>query len=190
MDRPSRPVNATLPYSATARRLPGRGPASAPGRWLAAMLVLGGCSVFQSPEVQRGHRVSEDLLRDVTPGVQSKADIQALFGSPSQTSTFSDNQWYYISSRTRQRPGRELVVTDQQTVVVEFDGRGVVREVRTLTEADGKPVTMVSRETPTPGNDRTLLQALFGNIGRIGAGGGAGANVGPGTQGPAIGQPR
>lgn len=189
MDRPSLPVNATLPHSAAPWRPRGRSLTRALGPCLAGMLLLTGCSVFQSPEVQRGHRISEDLLRDITPGVQSKADVQTLLGSPSQTSTFSDNQWYYISSRTRQRPGRELVVTDQQTVVVEFDGRGVVQALRTLTEADGQPVTMVARETPTPGNDRTLLQALFGNIGRIGTGAAA-ANVGPGTQGPAIGQPR
>lgn len=189
MDRPSRLVNETLPYSTGPWRARGRSLMPSLSACLAAMLLLAGCSVFRSPEVQRGHRISEDLLRDITPGVQSKADVQTLLGSPSQTSTFSDNQWYYISSRTRQRPGRELAVTDQQTVVVEFDGRGVVREVRTLTEADGQPVTMVSRETPTPGNDRTLLQALFGNIGRIGTGA-AGANVGPGTQGPALGQPR
>lgn len=195
MDRPSRPVNATLPYSKRAVRR--QGSRLVPGKVRPLALVatlllgglLGGCSLFRSPEVQRGHRISEDLLRDITPGVQSKADVQTLLGSPSQTSTFSDNQWYYISSRTRQRPGRELAVTDQQTVVVEFDGRGVVREIRTLTEADGRPVTMVSRETPTPGNDRTLLQALFGNVGRIGTGG-AQANAGPGTAGPAIGQPR
>jgi len=157
--------------------------------FLAAMLLVGGCSTFRSPEVQRGHRVSEELLRDLTPGVQSKADVQALLGSPTQTSTFTDNQWIYISSRTRLRPGRELMVTEQQTVVVEFDGRGLVREVRTLTEADGRPVTMVARETPTPGNDRTLLQALFGNIGRVGAGS-TQPNIGPGTQGPSIGQAR
>jgi hypothetical protein len=29
---------------------------------------------------------------------------------------------------------------------------------------------MVSRETPVPGNERTFLQALFGNVGRFGAG--------------------
>ena len=40
-------------------------------------------------------------------------------------------------------------------------------------------VTMVSRETPTPGNERTLLQALFGNIGRFGPNpGGSGSQVG------------
>ena len=112
--------------------------------------------------------------------VQTKADVRALLGSPTQTSTFNDNQWYYISSRTRQRPGRQLLVADQKIVVVEFDEGGVVQQLRTLTGADGQSVAMVERETPTPGTERTLLQALFGNIGRVGAGG-ALADVAPGS---------
>jgi outer membrane protein assembly factor BamE (lipoprotein component of BamABCDE complex) len=161
---------------------------------LPMLLLLSACSIFRAPEVQRGNRVAEDQLREITPGVQTKADVQSLLGSPTQTGTFGDNQWYYISSRTRQRPGRELLVTDQQTVVVEFDDRGVVREVRTVTDADGRRVEMVSRETPVPGNDRTLLQALFGNIGRIGPGASTGATgaggIGPGTGTPSPGQLR
>ena len=44
----------------------------------------------------------------------------------------------------------------------------MVSEIRELTQADGRDVRMVSRETPVPGNERTLMQALFGNIGRPG----------------------
>lgn len=160
MDRLPHPVNARA-----ARRRPSAGAAA-----LTLLLLLPACRIFEAPEIQRGNRVTEDQLREITPGVQTKADVQSLLGSPTQTSTFGDNEWYYISSKTRQRPGRELLVSDQQVVVVEFDTRGVVREVRTVTEADGKRVDMVSRETPVPGNERTLLQALFGNIGRFGPG--------------------
>ena len=169
MDRPSHPVNAMR-----------RRPPLAGGAALALLLLTSACSVFEAPEIQRGNRVTEDQLREITPGVQTKADVQSLLGSPTQTSTFGDNQWYYISSRTRQRPGRELLVSDQQVLVVEFDPSGVVRELRTVTETEGKRVDMVSRETPVPGNDRTLLQALFGNIGRFGPGALSGA-PGPAT---------
>jgi outer membrane protein assembly factor BamE (lipoprotein component of BamABCDE complex) len=100
--------------------------------------------------------------------VQTRQDVQAVLGSPTQTSTFGDNTWYYISSKTRQRPGRALSVTDQETVVITFDGRGTVQDIKRVGEDQAQPVTMVTRETPTPGNDRTLLQALFGNVGRFG----------------------
>ena len=171
MDRPSQPVNAT-----SRQRLSARGAA------LVLLLLTPACSIFEAPEIQRGNRVTEDQLREITPGVQTKTDVQSLLGSPTQTSTFGDNQWYYISSKTRQRPGRELLVSDQQVVVVEFDPSGTVRELRTVAETEGKRVDMVSRETPVPGNDRTLLQALFGNIGRFGPGALSGA-PGPSSTG-------
>jgi outer membrane protein assembly factor BamE (lipoprotein component of BamABCDE complex) len=174
MDRPCRPVNES-----SARHL--RAAALACG-----ILLLPGCSLFQAPAVQRGNRVTEDQLAEIVPGVQTRQDVQTLLGSPTQTSTFGDPVWYYISSRTRQRPGRELAVTNQQTVVVTFDPSGVVKDVRTVGEADGKPVTMVARETPTPGNDRTLLQALFGNVGRIGPG--ASIPTSPGAPGSGLGR--
>jgi outer membrane protein assembly factor BamE (lipoprotein component of BamABCDE complex) len=175
MDRPCHPVN-----------LPGA------TRWRAAALALGmllalpGCSIFEAPTVQRGNRVTEDQLKEITPGVQTRQDVQALLGSPTQTSTFGDPTWYYISSKTRQRPGRELMVTDQQTVVVSFDPAGVVREVKVVGDEDAQRVTMVSRITPTPGNDRTLLQSLFGNIGRIGPG--ASIPTSPGAPGSGMGR--
>jgi outer membrane protein assembly factor BamE (lipoprotein component of BamABCDE complex) len=173
MDRPSRPVNA-----------PSRPPRAPRGAVLAlaAILALPGCSFFQAPTVQRGNRITEEQLKEITPGVQTRQDVQAVLGSPTQTSTFGDNTWYYISSKTRQRPGRALAVTDQETVVVTFDARGTVQEIKRVGEDQAQDVTIVSRETPTPGNDRTLLQALFGNVGRFGPGGGlpTGAAAAPG----------
>jgi outer membrane protein assembly factor BamE (lipoprotein component of BamABCDE complex) len=136
----------------------------------AALLTAAGCSLFEAPVVQRGNRVTADQLNEITPGVQTKADVRAALGSPTQTGMFGDDEWYYISSSTRQRPARQSTVGDQQTVVVQFDRAGVVRRVRTLGEEDARPVDMVARETPVPGNERTLLQALFGNVGRFGAG--------------------
>ncbi len=180
MDRPCHPVN--LPRPARIGM----------ARWRAAALALGllvalpGCSVFDAPVVQRGNRVTEDQLKEITPGVQTRQDVQTLLGSPTQTSTFGDPTWYYISSNTRQRPGRELMVTDQQTVSITFDQNGVVRAVKVIGEDEGKPVPMVSRVTPTPGNDRSLLQALFGNVGRIGPG--ASIPTSPGAPGSGTGR--
>lgn len=134
--------------------------------------------VFDSPRVQRGHAVPPEQLSQITPGVTRREDVRALLGSPSHTGTFSDDTWYYISSFTRQRPGRQLSVTDQRVVVVRFDPQGTVREVRRVGEDEARDIAFVSRETPVPGNERTLMQALFGNIGRFGPG-----NVAPSSPG-------
>jgi hypothetical protein len=49
----------------------------------------------------------------------------------------------------------------------------VVQDIRQLKPEDGRDVGMVSRETPVPGTERNMLQALFGNIGRPSLGDGA-----------------
>lgn len=149
--------------------------------------LLGGCqylpplperprNVFDAPVVARGHLVATEQLQQITPGVTARADVQALLGSPSHTSTFNDDIWYYISSTTRQRPARALSVSNQRVVVVAFNPQGVVTEVRELGEQDGRSISFVGRETPVPGTERSLMQGLFGNIGRFNPAGGLGAS--------------
>lgn len=140
---------------------------------LAAILLLGGCGwvadrIGPAP-VERGNRVDAERLAQITPGVQTRADVEALLGSPTAAGTFDQDNWYYISARTRLQPGRFLEVEDRRVVAVSFNRQGVVSGVRELGPADGRNVNVVSRETPVPGNERSLLQALFGNIGRPGA---------------------
>jgi len=150
------------------------------------LLALPGCEtlnrLFGTPPVQRGHPLTEEQLAGITPGVQTKKDVEALIGSPTQTSTFSNNAWYYIAAKTKVRPGRALHLFDQETVVIDFNDRGVVQSVRRMGEAEMQPVQMVQRETPVPGSDRTFLQELFGNVGRFNPTGGSGAPAGSAQQ--------
>ena len=147
---------------------------------LALLAGLGACSLFAPQPEPRGNRLDPELLAQVTPGVQTRQDVTAILGSPSATGTFDQENWYYISGTSRTRPGRVPGMEDKRVVVVSFDRAGVVRDVRQLDEKDMRDVDVVSRETPVPGNERTVLQALFGNIGRFGAGGlGAGSDTGP-----------
>jgi outer membrane protein assembly factor BamE (lipoprotein component of BamABCDE complex) len=161
---------------------------------LLAMPALAGCAylpplperprdVFTTPIVNRGHAVTEEQIAQITQGVSTRADVQAVLGSPSQTSTFTDNSWYYISAVTQLRPARTMALRSQRIVVVDFSPAGTVAEIRQIdqTQGDMPRVNFVDRETPSPGNERTLLQALFGNIGRVGPI--PGGSAGPGGAG-------
>ena len=154
-----------------------KGSAASRGVLLALALGLGACSVIDAPPVARGHRIAEEQLKELVPGVQGRADVQALLGSPTARGTFDDNFWYYISATTRARPMQQESISGQRVVVVEFDDAGKLRQVRELGPNDGRSVSIVARETPVPGNERSLLQALFGNVGRFNPLGGAGAGV-------------
>ena len=152
-----------------------RHPRSVNARPAALLLLaglLGGCAWIGDrigPEpVERGNRVDADRLSQITPGVQTRADVEALLGSPTARGTFDEANWYYISARSRVSPGTFMRIEDRRVIAISFNRDGVVSDVRELTQADGRDVRMVSRETPVPGNERTVLQALFGNIGRPG----------------------
>jgi outer membrane protein assembly factor BamE (lipoprotein component of BamABCDE complex) len=146
---------------------------------LAALLLLGGCALFEAPPERRGHMVDAEQLAQLTPGVSTRADVMAALGTPSATGTFDDDSWFYISSLQRTRPARRAAVEEQRIVAIGFDQRGVVRGVRELGLQEARAIEPVPRTTPSPGTERSFLQGLFGNIGRFGPGGPQQAGPGP-----------
>jgi len=145
----------------------------------AAVSALAGCGVAEPTRDLRGARLDPQQVAEIVPGVQTRADVASLLGTPSATGAFSDESWFYVSSTTRNRVGRVPSIEQQTVVAVRFDERGVVREVRTLGLKDAGEIDPVERITPTPGTDRNFLQLLLGNIGRFGGG--------PGTRMPGSG---
>ena len=132
---------------------------------LAGALALAAC---QSSVQVRGNLPDPEVLAEVRSGVHGRDDVAGLLGSPSAASTFKDNTWYYIGQRVEQgvsflRPD----VVEQKIVEVTFDDTGIVESMKTYDLADARDVDPVGRETPTEGRDLTLLQQLFGNIGRF-----------------------
>ncbi len=150
---------------------------------LALLLLAGtasaGCSVdtsgFLSHPVQaRGNRIDPEQLAQLVPGTSTRGDANALLGSPTARAAFDDNTWIYISELTKPVIGATNSVHDQQTVTLVFDPAGVLRQIAKKGMEDAVPVAIVSRTTPTPGNETNFLQQLLGNVGRFGAGGAPG----------------
>jgi outer membrane protein assembly factor BamE (lipoprotein component of BamABCDE complex) len=149
-----------------------------------AVLVMGlplaGCSFFQAQSTTRGNPVDVDSLKQLTPGVTTSADASALLGSPTAHETFDDNSWIYISQITRPRVGRLPGVLQQRVVVLNFDAGGVLRSVKVFNKGDSRAVDMAPGTTATPGASVSVLQQLFGNVGRFSGGGDTGGNQGGG----------
>lgn len=150
---------------------------------LALTLSLNACSFLMAPPQTRGNRVEQEQLRELVPGTSTKADVTALIGSPTHRASFDDNTWLYISEVTRPRLGRTLGVLDQNVVVLNFNDKGVLTTVKTVSRDEAVPVSVASRTTPSPGTEASFLQQLFGNIGRFNASG-AGAGIGGGGGAP------
>ena len=138
---------------------------------LGVCLLLAGATVALSAcsdNVQlRGNTPDPEDVAGIQPGVHSRQDIIDLLGSPSTVSTFQDRKWYYIGQKTQQVAFMKPEVLDRKVLVITFDETGLVEGTTNYTMADAQDVDPVDRETPTEGRDLTLLQQLFGNIGRF-----------------------
>lgn len=127
-------------------------------------LILAACS----PVIDtRGNLPPAARLSQLKPGEQTREDVAQLLGTPATVSTFGDPVWYYISYRTETSAFFKPEELDRKVLAIEFDTRGYLKDVRQLGLSDGRELQMVDRETPTAGKDLTVLQQMFGNLGRF-----------------------
>ena len=127
-------------------------------------VLLNGCA---KDVIARGNLPKPEMLSLLSPGEQTRQDVQAMLGTPAATSVFDDERWYYISSHTTQYafyPNHEL---DRTIFALSFDKRGILSDVRRYDLEDGQPVQMSGRETPTKGREYSFIEQLVGNIGRV-----------------------
>ena len=138
---------------------------------VALAVVLSACTVSED---LRGNLPDPEKIAQIKPGTTTKTQVAKILGTPSSASAFNDTVWYYISRRVKQVAFLSPTVMDQQVYVVDFDDRGVVKEVARKTLADGVDVTPAPGATPAPGRELSFVEQLIGNIGRFGnKGGGA-----------------
>lgn len=103
----------------------------------------------------------------VKVGEDTKSTVLSRLGSPSATSTFEPNVWYYVSQTTARYTYHKPSVDQREVVVIAFDGASEkVTEVKSLDLSDGKKIALNERETPTRGRELTILEQLLGNVGR------------------------
>jgi outer membrane protein assembly factor BamE (lipoprotein component of BamABCDE complex) len=132
------------------------------------VLILTGWLAACAPTVQiRGNWVEPDLVQQLHPGSQSKADVAALLGAPGSTSTFDPNIWFYVGQRSEQRAFLRPEITGQQVLALSFDSQNRL-EAYVIKGQDAYQDVVISRDaTPTSGKKLTLLEQMIGNVGRF-----------------------
>lgn len=142
-----------------------------------AAMSLAGCT---SDRAHKGAVIDPQLASAIQPGVDNKASVQKVLGSPSFTGEFMPDDWYYVSRDTRQVAFRNPRVSKQTVVHIRFDAAGNVASV----DRTGKELVLnvdpSKRFTPTLGRERSFFAELFGGIGSVNSGG----MPGVGSSGP------
>jgi outer membrane protein assembly factor BamE (lipoprotein component of BamABCDE complex) len=133
---------------------------------LAALAALGLAAC--APNIStHGHRLDTAALAQIEPGQSSQGDVVQLLGSPSSLATFDDRTWYYVSQRIERRTFYFNTVVAQDVVAIEFDDQGTVNRIDRHDLNGAREIDVVDRETPTAGNELTVLEQFLGNIGRF-----------------------
>lgn len=134
------------------------------GQACALSVFLASCTAQVIPH---GNAPEEGVVASIKPGITSQGQVAGLLGSPSTIAAFDPNVWYYISKTSESVAFLHPRTIDQQVVEIRFDESGLVKDVRRYDMSDQNQVDFVDRETPTAGHNLTIIEQLFGNIGRF-----------------------
>jgi len=132
----------------------------------ASLLALPACAPVGS---YQGFQAIEQQPSDVKIGEDTRSTVMAKLGTPTATSTFDKDVWFYISQVTNRTAFYKPRVVRRDVVAVAFDRTSEqVTAVNTYTLADGRVIAYSKRETPTRGREMTILEQLLGTIGQGG----------------------
>ena len=133
--------------------------------FVAASLALGPAAC--SPIVyHQGFQVVDVRPADIKVGTDTRSTVLQKLGSPTTTSTFDKNVWFYMSQMRSQTSFYTPKTVQRDVVAIAFDPSSEsVRAVDTFTLADGRVIAYNVHETPTRGREMTVLEQLIGSIG-------------------------
>jgi outer membrane protein assembly factor BamE (lipoprotein component of BamABCDE complex) len=132
----------------------------------AALVGTGACTPLTT---YTGFQAVDAKPTDIKPGEDTKSTVMSKLGSPSATSTFDPNLWYYITQVTERIAFYNPRVASREVVALNFDKDNErVLAVNSYTLKDGKVISFNGRETPTRGRELTILEQLLGNVSRGG----------------------
>jgi outer membrane protein assembly factor BamE (lipoprotein component of BamABCDE complex) len=131
---------------------------------IAGAASLSACAPIQS---YSGFQTIESDPKDVKVGADTKSTVRGRLGSPSATSTFDNNTWFYMNQLKSRVAFQRPAIVARNIVAISFDKDSeVVKSVNSYTLKDGKVIAFNGRETPTRGRELTILEQILGNVGR------------------------
>jgi outer membrane protein assembly factor BamE (lipoprotein component of BamABCDE complex) len=136
---------------------------------LAAGLLIAGLGACSPITTYSGFQAIDANPKEVTVGTDTKSTVRAKLGSPSATSTFDPNVWFYVNQVKERVAFRKPRITARDVTAISFNKDSEqVESVNNYTLKDGKVIAYNGRETPTRGREMTILEQLLGSVGRSG----------------------
>ncbi len=134
---------------------------------IALAALLAGCATNHA---HKGAVIDPQLASSIQPGVDNKASVQKLLGTPTLTGEFTPDEWYYVSRDTNQVAFRNPRVRKELVMLVRFDPAGNVTSIQRTGKELVLGLNPSGRQTPTLGRKKSFFEEIFGNIGSVSSG--------------------
>ena len=135
----------------------------------ATTVLISGCN-----PVLRTHgyvATEEAKPQAVEPGSDTKSSVLARLGNPSVRGTFDEeietDTWYYMNQVRQSFAYLRPLVEERSVTAISFNSDGQVEQVAEYGIEDGYYVNIVDRKTPTRGRELSVLEQIFGSVGRL-----------------------
>ncbi len=145
-------------------------------------LILSSCLLINActPVVaQRGNLLEDYQMQEVQVGTSTRSDVLRNLGSPTTKSTFDENVWYYIGQETSKKGILDPKVVKERVVLAAFDDEGTLIDLQDV-DRERMNIPYTRTKTPTHGNNITIMQEFFGNLGKFNPQEGSAATTGTG----------
>ena len=133
---------------------------------LTATAILAGTAACAPTVTQRGNMVKNHQMESLVAGTSTKSDVLRAMGSPTTQDPFDENTWCYIGQVKEKTGILDPKVTDERIVMIQFSSAGVMNTLKDV-GGDGEDIPYERRKTATSGNEVTVLQQFFGNLGKF-----------------------
>jgi outer membrane protein assembly factor BamE (lipoprotein component of BamABCDE complex) len=141
---------------------------------VAALMIIGAFVAAGCNPILRTHGyvpTQDAKPQEINPSTDTKASVLASLGSPSIEGTFDEevdeDTWYYINQVRERYAYLRPQIQDQTVTAISFNVDGQVTKVAEYGIEDRRVVNYQNRETPTRGRELSVLEQVFGTIGRI-----------------------
>ncbi len=114
----------------------------------------------------QGYQAVDEKPTAIKVGTDTQVTVRSAYGSPTATSSFDPNVWYYITQTSDQFGAYRPHIRTRDVVAVTFDkSSGLVTSVDTFNIANGRLIAFNGRETPTVGRELSVIEQLLGTVG-------------------------
>jgi len=135
----------------------------------ATALATAGLSACSPITSYSGFQAIDNDPKDVKVGTDTKSTVRAKLGSPSATSTFDPNVWFYMNQVKERVAFERPKVVARHVTAISFDKESEqVTAVNNYTLKDGRVIAYNEHETPTRGRQLSVLEQIIGTVGRGG----------------------